>query len=407
MNIEDYIDKMKEIQIRLLSFIDDENDQEENFENLEEAIKNIQFENNPHKLKSFLYLISKIANNHYRCPNFINKIEKVILIVKDLIKKNFDSITIFNIFRECKLIILFLYEENIMTIDDSVIEEMNSLKLINYKYKYYLINEIDNKAEIKDIDEFKEKRKIGENDAYICKLIREDSIEEFIIYVNKNDCSLNSIIKPSIFETNTFLIKNRTKLIDYAAFFGSVQIFKYLYKNDADVNGSVWFYAVHGNNPELINFLEDNKITLYDKLYVDCFYESVACHHNDMANYIIDNYLPKNFSPEHQTRVIFKYYNFLYFGNNIHNNLNYDDVAFVNACKYDYYLIVDFFVKKNKTILLNVILNIFLNTIQTYLYILMIFTNILIILIAFQINKNLNKISFFLFFKYCSNKKCI
>ena len=31
---------------------------------------------------------------------------------------------------------------------------------------------------------FIEKRRIGENDSYICQLIRQDSIKEFVFYVN-------------------------------------------------------------------------------------------------------------------------------------------------------------------------------------------------------------------------------
>ena len=78
-------------------------------------------------------------------------------------------------------------------------------------------------------NEFFEKRKIGENDNHICQLIRKDLIEEFIVYVNRNNISLESLINPSIFETNSFLLKNKeVSLIEYAAFFGSIQIFQYL-----------------------------------------------------------------------------------------------------------------------------------------------------------------------------------
>ena len=77
--------------------------------------------------------------------------------------------------------------------------------------------------------EFDEKLKIGENDSYICHLIRNDSIEKFVIFVNQTNLNLSSQIKSSIFETNLFLIKNdETTLIEYAAFFGSIQIFQYL-----------------------------------------------------------------------------------------------------------------------------------------------------------------------------------
>mgnify|MGYP007106016784 CR=1 FL=1 len=37
---------------------------------------------------------------------------------------------------------------------------------------------------------FYQKRKTGENDDFICKLIREDSVEEFIAYVNRSNFHL-------------------------------------------------------------------------------------------------------------------------------------------------------------------------------------------------------------------------
>ncbi|KAK8899033.1 hypothetical protein M9Y10_001330 [Tritrichomonas musculus] len=116
---------------------------------------------------------------------------------------------------------------------------------------------------------FFENRKKGENDSYICKLIQEELIEEFITYVNQSNISLKSTIKPSIYETNAFLIQkqnesndnspgisgfsfgfnqcnsndiinNGVTLMEYAAFFGSIQIFQYLEINGAEMNQTLW-----------------------------------------------------------------------------------------------------------------------------------------------------------------------
>lgn len=35
--------------------------------------------------------------------------------------------------------------------------------------------------------DFNDKRKNGENDSYICNLIRNDSIDDFIVYINRNN----------------------------------------------------------------------------------------------------------------------------------------------------------------------------------------------------------------------------
>ena len=77
-------------------------------------------------------------------------------------------------------------------------------------------------------DNFYENRKIGENDNIILKLIREDSVEEFITFVNKTNTSLTSTINLSIYETNNFLIDIITKNCeDYYDFYYSKKERKY------------------------------------------------------------------------------------------------------------------------------------------------------------------------------------
>lgn len=72
---------------------------------------------------------------------------------------------------------------------------------------------------------FDSKRRIGENESNICELIRNDSIDQFIEYANQSNFLLSSTVPSSIFETNHFLLQNEPSLIEYAAFFGSIQFF--------------------------------------------------------------------------------------------------------------------------------------------------------------------------------------
>ena len=95
----------------------------------------------------------------------------------------------------------------------------------------------------------------------ICSLIRQDSVVDFITHVNRYNISPLSRISPSIFETNPFLIDNtNTSLIEYSAFFGSIQIFRYLLMNNAELTPSLWLYAIHSKNAELIHLLESNEV---------------------------------------------------------------------------------------------------------------------------------------------------
>lgn len=117
-------------------------------------------------------------------------------------------------------------------------------------------------------ESFEENRRKGENDSYICQLIRNDSIEEFVSYTNRMNYSLTkSIIPSSIFETNSFLINKTTSLIKYAAFFGSIQIFQYLLLNGVELRPKLWLYAIYGRNAEIIHLIEVNHVQPNDEKY--------------------------------------------------------------------------------------------------------------------------------------------
>lgn len=47
--------------------------------------------------------------------------------------------------------------------------------------------ELIQKIQITVPTDFNDKRKNGENDSYICNLIRNDSIDDFIVYININN----------------------------------------------------------------------------------------------------------------------------------------------------------------------------------------------------------------------------
>ena len=58
----------------------------------------------------------------------------------------------------------------------------------------------------KEIEEnFYEKRREGENDDYLCELIRNNEIKEFITFTEQRNLSLENKIKKSIFEANQLL----------------------------------------------------------------------------------------------------------------------------------------------------------------------------------------------------------
>ena len=69
-------------------------------------------------------------------------------------------------------------------------------------------------------DNFYQLRKIGQNDKRICELIKNDLIEEIIVYINQNNISIKSFIFRSIYMADDYMIgHDEISLIRYAAFF--------------------------------------------------------------------------------------------------------------------------------------------------------------------------------------------
>lgn len=99
-------------------------------------------------------------------------------------------------------------------------------------------------------DDFDSTRQIGEKDSFICELIRNDSVVDFIQYVNQKNIPLTSQISPSIFGTHQLLLKITNKtLIQYSAFYKSIQFFQYLKMNNVELSPSLWLYSIHSKKP--------------------------------------------------------------------------------------------------------------------------------------------------------------
>lgn len=346
MEIENYLNKMKEIQITLLRYIEDEANFEVNYNNLiklfnDGNILNIKFE-----FKSVIYLLLNISNNHHRGTNFFDKIFRIFANFPDTIKKYFSNYEIFNIFKSNNRILLYLIEEKLIVIDDSVANAIknsdNKAKFFFEEIKTFLDVKLNQKISRTIPKNYEELRKIGENDDTICQLIRNDSVTEFDEYVNKNNVDLNSTVKNSIFETNSLLIEKNTKLIEYAAFYGSMKIFNYFVSKNIDLSPSLWIYAIHSQNFELIHFLNEKKIYPHDFVFDKFLKESIKCHHFEITKYIQSNFYQNQNSCNIFTKSL-KHFNFVYIQKDCINKY-----AFHDLCYYDYFMPVDILLKTGK-----------------------------------------------------------
>ena len=321
-----YIDKKKNFYEAFWTFLgcsDDEN----GFASLQKVIDNMKLVESQEEMTHFLQLIMNIASYHHNENNINNKIINIIEYYKDKINQTFSDIEIFEIFQNNKLILLYLFENQIIKFSDSIFQKIVNINEPNktrYCHFFYpeIIKFIADEDEIIQIEQelltinsdilvrFEENRKEGQNESYICSLIREELVEKFIEYHNRSCCSLTSQVKYSIFETNHFLIENKnTTLIEYAAFFGSLQIIRYIQMNNVELTPSLWIYAIHSNNAEIIHFLEEFNVK---PSFEACLVEAIKCHHNDIANYFIDNKMSKFEMNENLFSTILKYHNYAY-----------------------------------------------------------------------------------------------
>lgn len=193
--------------------------------------------------------------------------------------------------------------------------EMSFDFFYNYFKPFFDVKDLHGLLNIDEInlEEFEEKQKNGENDNNICKLIRDDSIDEFITYITKESIDVGTDISPSKYETNPLLNNNKVSFIQYAAFFGSLNIFKYLVEAKCEIDNGIWLFAIHSNNIELINYIESVGIPILDKEQI--LEASIQSFHVDICNYFINKFGGFDINEVLYIISSFKYHNLMHLPN--------------------------------------------------------------------------------------------
>lgn len=142
MDINEYLSKMEALQQALISFIDSESEMEENFQILLQIFEDHKIRDDRNELKLFFKLITKISNHFYRPQNFFEKIEKIILLFKKEIIEKFNQTEIFDLFKNNKRILLFLFNEKIISMNQTIADIMRSNKYRYANYPQYFAPEI-------------------------------------------------------------------------------------------------------------------------------------------------------------------------------------------------------------------------------------------------------------------------
>lgn len=275
MEVEAWIKQKKELYTHILSFLESESDSKNDFLALTKIIEYQKIVKNEQSIKETLQLLCKIGCNYHRCSVFFNRLALIIEYLKKEVLPIKDT-EIIDIYKSNKRLLLLLFEHKVINLDESntkyLFEKNNSTdKQLKYFFPEIKKKKIDEKTKNDiehkiteefniSIEKFESKIKEGENDSTICKLIRQDAIQEFVSYVNRTNLSPMRMIKADFYESNSLLIEKEACIIEYAFFYESIQIIKYLRNNHVKFTPKIFQYAIHSNNPEMIEYLEKNNI---------------------------------------------------------------------------------------------------------------------------------------------------
>lgn len=228
---------------------------------------------------------------------------ELLLKLKDEIKTYFSSIDLWHVFHNHKNVLLALYEEK--CIDFQTIRKFcyndkeclkffytelreNDEKYFNERIRYLNIQDFFKNI---DIATFKKNRKVGHCEWEVARIIRDDSIEEFQNYFSQNNLNLTEKVPSTIFESDEVINSKfppLPTLIEYAAFFNSIKIFKFLWMNLNSMQSSPKLpkYAISGGCYDMIHLCEENHQAL--KFDEECINTAIEYHHMEIVDYLHD-----------------------------------------------------------------------------------------------------------------------
>lgn len=300
MSIKQYLKDMKNIHKCLLDFIEQPEKKEKEYQNLLNLLEEKQILTDKHMEISFLYMIQKIFYYHSRSSGLLSKLNDILIFLKDSINKNFAN--------------------------------------------YELPKGIKNNSFISSVifpgkEAIQDDKKSDDDENRIYSLIQDDSLQEFIDQIHQSSISIIDATIPQKISDSFFFFKNQLKitLIEFAAAFGSVEIFKYLMSNGAKLSKRLWIHAIYGNNIEIIQILNQEKIEPDDTTFCECLLLSIQCNHNNIARFIQKSLYKKNQSNEGKIlEQCLGSYNFEFIQND-----QIDQNSLALLCKYDYFILVN------------------------------------------------------------------
>ena len=258
------------------------------------------FLNDKHCLQRLLLVINSSLNSE---PLKICQYQKLFNFLKDKLIQYFSSDELFIMFKTNKPALLFLSNLNCFDVSSLLFLDIHNIDLLFYfapeiltslknkKRKFGEINFREYLYEKMNITEHIETRAKLANIDPISIAIRDDNLEMFqdIISHSNIDEMSSTKIQYSFFEPfhfiNQMIKMELLSLIEYASFFGSINIFKFLLTNDNNLTKFRGKFAIAGGNAEIIHILEENDINFNS---LDCLSTAIQFNHNDIVHYLHD-----------------------------------------------------------------------------------------------------------------------
>ena len=291
----EFFQQIKEVD-ELLQIFFEKNDVDNDIFNQIQTIVQPNFLESQSKIKIFGLLLSFITNYHRTGNNFCKKAQMIYDIISEPLKTFFDYHQIRHILLYRGSSLDFLFSTNQIGLN-----------------------------------------KDKEEDSKICLLIREDLIDDFIVYMNSTNIDINKTIK--VERGNVFLRNKTVSLIQYAIYYGATQIFNYLKLNGAKIYNA-WMHAVYSNSADMIHLLEQNGIKLNNHEIEDYIEASITAHNSKIAIYLINNY--SNHKVEDYYMFSFQCYNFDFF---LEEDFDLS-VMFLFLFEYDYFDLISPLIKE-------------------------------------------------------------
>ena len=134
------IDVYSRIQAKILNYIEEIQDENQD-DDFKKPFDKLNIQKNDYDIKKLFLIIRSIIDNHHRNHNFFTKIEQIINYFKDDFKENFSNIELYNFFSNNKRIIIYLIQNEMLTVDESIIKIFSHPSNLKY-YLYEIVQSV-------------------------------------------------------------------------------------------------------------------------------------------------------------------------------------------------------------------------------------------------------------------------